>query len=657
MWSSIDQMFSGLNLQLCLLAGSGILAVSLLVLAVTRWGHSRPVWKCVILSFVAHVLFMGYAYGTYLVFEPTPLAVQPDPLRINLVDEVGKSAIDVDSTNVALPPWDEFVNPQIQPDSVSLDRPEIDSSIVLERATSQNITAPKLDAAAELPQQSEVDFQAPALEIVSPSDLVSSESTDENIPSPEMEIPRRDQEMPTVDEAPQFSAPLETKRAEINNDFQPLPPSVPIDVETKPAFVSDLLDRNAEFANTQLLLPPPTAAAQTDDFRPLRPLTAFNQMKLVSSPRRLADGQPLPQIYSLRNSQDRLAIAQQRGGSIETEKAVNDALQWLAENQEADGRWDASRWGAGKETQVFGHDRKGAGADADTGITGLATLAFLAAGHTHLEGPYQDQLRRALEFLVKQQSVDGSLAGDARLFAKMYCHSMTLLALSEALALTGDQRLSRPVQLGVDYSVLAQNRQDGGWRYQPGDSGDMSQFGWQVLALHSARLGGAVVPATTMDRMQNFLEKCSSGVGGGLASYRPGQGPSTTMTAEALLCRFVLDKTVPATTLMEASRKIATELPSAQHINLYYWYYGTLAMYHAGGPDWEQWNREMKIALLSTQVKTGADEGSWAPDCLWGSYGGRVYSTAMATLNLEVYYRYLPAAEIASDDTKTPKLR
>ena len=304
---------------------------------------------------------------------------------------------------------------------------------------------------------------------------------------------------------------------------------------------------------------------------------------------------------------------------------------------------------------MFGHDRKGAGTDADCGITGLATLSFLAAGHTHLDGPYQDELRSAIEFLVRQQTLDGDLAGDARLFAKMYCHSMSLLAISEALAITGDQRLLPFVQRGVDYSVRAQNRRDGGWRYQPGDSGDMSQFGWQVLALHSAKLGGAVVPHATFDRMEDFLKQCCSGAGGGLASYRPGQGPSTTMTAEALLCRYFLQPSVPPMTIMEASRRIAKERPSPQHVNLYYWYYGTLAMYHVGGADWDRWNQEMKKTLLQLQEKTGTNEGSWPANGVWGGYGGRVYSTAMATLNLEVYYRYLPLYDVARQDQ--PKFR
>ncbi len=50
----------------------------------------------------------------------------------------------------------------------------------------------------------------------------------------------------------------------------------------------------------------------------------------------------------------------------------------------------------------------------------------------------------------------------------------------------------------------------------------------------------------------------------------------------------------------------------------------------------------MQRQLLRLQRTDGHLAGSWDPDTVWGSYGGRVYSTAMATLCLEVYYRYLP---------------
>ena len=84
------------------------------------------------------------------------------------------------------------------------------------------------------------------------------------------------------------------------------------------------------------------------------------------------------------------------------------------------------------------------------------------------------------------------------------------------------------------------------------------------------------------------------------------------------------------------------ELPNERQVNLYYWDYGTLAMYQAGGSGWERWNKALKRSLLGLQNRDGVDAGSWPANGTWGGYGGRVYSTAIATLSLEVYYRYLP---------------
>ena len=36
----------------------------------------------------------------------------------------------------------------------------------------------------------------------------------------------------------------------------------------------------------------------------------------------------------------------------------------------------------------------------------------------------------------------------------------------------------------------------------------------------------------------------------------------------------------------------------------------------------------------------GCARGSWPPTDQWGAHGGRIYSTALAVLTLEVYYRF-----------------
>ncbi len=656
MWHTCANSFTTTNLQLGLLIGSGVLAIALLVLALTRWGQSRPVWKCVILSFVAHILLLGYAYGTHLMFEAPEVVNKPDPLRVNLVEEVGESFAGQEIVDATPAPWDQFVNQAPLPEADQLERPMMDSQVVLKRTERPTVEKPSLEDGTDLPVEIQQDVAEPSEAQFESTDLSAVSIDQPQIESAEIDVTRKEIVDSDLPEPLEFESPFdEMDRPEFETEFQPLERSqvgAERTEEDAQSFVGELLDRNAELPLVEAVSSP-LATTPAAEFRDVSQSPSNTRMRLVSRPRRLGDGQPMPKIYSLRNASNRLSIARKRGGSIETERAVNSALRWLAENQQNDGRWDASTSGGGKENQVFGHDRKGAGADADCGITALAALSFLAAGHTHLEGPYQDEIRQALEFLVRQQKRDGNLSGDARLYARMYCHSMSLLSLSEALAITGDQRLYQPVQRGVDYSIRSQHRQDGGWRYQPGDTGDMSQFGWQVLALHSARIGGAVVPQSTFDRMELFLDRCCSGVGNGLASYRPGQGPSTTMTAEALLCRYFLKTSVSEQTVMEASRRMSSERPTLQHVNLYYWYYGTMALYHAGGSDWDRWNAELKKTLLALQNTEGADAGSWPANGLWAGYGGKVYSTAMAALNLEVYYRYLPLYDVAAESPPT----
>jgi hypothetical protein len=131
-------------------------------------------------------------------------------------------------------------------------------------------------------------------------------------------------------------------------------------------------------------------------------------------------------------------------------------------------------------------------------------------------------------------------------------------------------------------------------------------------------------------------------VHGGLASYRPHERSTRPMTAEALVARQFLGMTPEHPTAKEAGDYLLDGLPSDEQINLYYWYYGTLAMYQLQGEHWTRWNAALQKTLIHRQVTAGNLAGSWDPDCIWGGYGGRVYSTAMATLCLEVFYRYLP---------------
>ncbi len=383
--------------------------------------------------------------------------------------------------------------------------------------------------------------------------------------------------------------------------------------------------------------------------RPLLPEKTLDQSQLSrnelipwwSAPRG-GEAWEVPAPYRWRIAPNRQALARARGATPATDLAVDRGLQWLARNQDPEGRWNPGRHEAGIERFVQGRDRQGTGKDADTAITGLALLAFLGAGYTHHDGPYQEPIHRGLEFLIRSQTPDGSLAGNAGYFSAMYCHAIALLALSEAYALTGSPELREPIARGAAFSIRAQDPHSGGWRYRPGDPGDTSLFGWHLLALKSAEFGGLRIPPLVYERARMFLASVSTGRASGLAAYRPTERPSPAMTAEALACRLFLAPPLSETSVHEGVQYILQNLPGSGPPNFYYWYYATIALAQVGGTPWDTWNRALRDTLIGMQRRDKPWEGSWDPSCVWGGYGGRVYTTALAILCLEAYYRYLP---------------
>lgn len=362
----------------------------------------------------------------------------------------------------------------------------------------------------------------------------------------------------------------------------------------------------------------------------------------ADAPRATTDHR-LPAAYADRFGDRRLAAAAARGGSEETERAVQAALAWLAAAQSPDGGWNAAQHGAGLERSVDGNHRQAAGSRSDHGVTGLALLAFLGAGNTHREGPHAPAVDRGIRFLVGRQRADGSLSGDAEFFAALYCHGMATIALAECFAMTGDRALRPPLDRAVAHTLAMQHPHTGGWRYAAGDRGDTSQCGWQVMVLSSGRNAGLTGFDAAEAGARRYLQSVASGAAGGLAAYRPGERPSVAMTAEALFCRLVLGMPAGHASTAEALALITASPPSVSSANAYTWYYATLACFHAGGPAWDRWNAQLQAALLPMQRREGGPlAGSWDPDPVWGGHGGRVYSTALSAMTLEVYYRHLP---------------
>ena len=343
-------------------------------------------------------------------------------------------------------------------------------------------------------------------------------------------------------------------------------------------------------------------------------------------------GMPLAGTFYGRSGATRELALRDGGGTKESEAAVARGLQWLIRHQQSDGRWtlDDPRFSA-----------NGAWPTTSPAPPSACCRCWVPARRTsrprtiHSINPSKE----ALQFLLNRQDKRTGYFGGG-----MYAHGLATIVICEAYGLTQDPNLRRPAQMAITYIVNAQH-DAGGWRYKPGQAGDTSVFGWQVMALKSAQIAGLDVPELTMKKAQNFLEAV---VPGTLtkATATPAVGSTPTLSAVGLLCRQYLQSWGPQNLRMIKGVENHIKANGPQTHDMYYSYYATQVMHHFGGQSWKDWNEKMREGLIAEQDKgTGPMNGSWTS--IGGGQhvqnsGGRLMQTSLCLLTLEVYYRHLP---------------
>ncbi len=381
---------------------------------------------------------------------------------------------------------------------------------------------------------------------------------------------------------------------------------------------------------------------------PMRYLLPVEEVrKLVRNPNGIRS------VMAARDPRLRVEMVAKEGGTTLTEAAVARGLKWLSLHQNNDGSWSVSGFHTAAKCNCNGQG----GVDGKSAGTALAMLPFLGAGQTHLVGKYKHTVSRGLRWMLDNQEEDGDLRAGSKDNSGMYSHGQATIVLCEAFAMTGDEQLRLPAQKAIDFIVKAQYR-DGGWRYQPGppnQPGDTSVVGWQLMALQSARAANLTVPPETLAMAEMYLDGASQR-DGALYGYQRGHSPTPAMTAEGLLCRMYLGWKKSNPNLGRGVRWLVDEnLPTERTPNIYYLYYGTQAVHHFGGEEWDKWNAQMRDLLVSSQEKSGHVVGSWAPRDQHAYAGGRIYQTSLSICCLEVYYRHLPIfKQIELGEKKTP---
>jgi hypothetical protein len=576
----------------CFLAA---VALGLLVLSWTRWGQSKLLTKCIAIAFLAHIWLLLYAYGTRIPYGSPADGTGSQGTQLALVESKTSVSVAWTPQDSTAAPHDEesWSDPPSLQDADTTADPSADP-----RTDSDPHSTPLWNRSLESP--SVPDFALPNAQVQAPSDL-----SDDHLRL------------------------LGQFEEQSSNDL-------PLD----PALLADSASSDPSPGEDSAKQPESLAMSSEQAQRSIAPTAVEPPEATANRPKPTSF---IPGPYRMRLAPERFAHTLKNGGDANTEQAVRGALEFLAKSQSPDGSWNAQAYGAGQRAVAPSAEalyRADTGKFADTAMTGLALLAFLGAGHTHNDGgPYAACVHRGLSYLCQQQFPSGDLSGRNQIgqqptvrYARMYSHGIAAIALAEAYALTQDQDLLVPVKNAVDYSLKAMNPRTGGWRYDfaSEDPGDTSQFGWQAMLLNSASVSNAA-PLGGHHRvlLQRFLDSVSTGKSGGLAVYRNLNPPSrpaseqasVAMTAEAFAMRTMLGLPMSAQATREAKQMLLNQLPGSSEPNFYYWYYATLALYQSQphSEAWTLWNEALKR-----------------------EHGGRIYTTALGCMCLEVYYRYLP---------------
>ncbi|MBE3109904.1 MAG: hypothetical protein IMZ46_05225, partial [Acidobacteria bacterium] len=191
------------------------------------------------------------------------------------------------------------------------------------------------------------------------------------------------------------------------------------------------------------------------------------------------------------------------------------------------------------------------------------------------------------------------------------------------------------------------SRDYGGWRYNPDSiDSDISVTGWQALVLKAAVNAGFAVPEYALPTVADYIRSLQGKVDGSFAYNYPGgtgSGVGNSCARAGMgafmlqLCGFPQDPGIPPALrfMQDNAPRWNFESPGDGY-PFYYWYYGTRAMYVAGGDDWRIWKDWMCRFLVDHQNADGSWDG-------WRSERDLdVYRVALGALMLEFCCGHVP---------------
>ena len=339
----------------------------------------------------------------------------------------------------------------------------------------------------------------------------------------------------------------------------------------------------------------------------------------------------------------------ENGGTPQCEEAVVKSLRWLKKQQNGNGSWGEGQFRAS--------------------MTGISLLAYLAHCETPLSEEFGENVLKGISFLVDLGMKNPVISEQPALKEICYDHAVATYALCEAytfckqMDIPSIANLEKVVIKAVDRIIDAQCP-NGGWAYSYNNKInpdiDLSVTGWNVQALKAAEHGG-IRPTkgeirTALRKAASYCRKC--GKPDGLFTYMQ-EGREDATARPSLVGVGVLSLQMCGNGSDSTARKGLdwmlknTNQPfnwkaNNTSSNLYQHYYGVQAAMNRGGDVWKAYNRAFRDSTLGAQASDGsfAPNGFPGPGGLVNTNGGsindKIYRQCLATLMLEVYYRFLP---------------
>jgi hypothetical protein len=313
-----------------------------------------------------------------------------------------------------------------------------------------------------------------------------------------------------------------------------------------------------------------------------------------------------------------------------TRKAVSQGLDWLAYNQHKLGHWTAQ-------------------GRYPTAMTALSGLAMLCEGSTATQGKYAENIRRAVDYLVRQSRPNGLIGDPLRDDRYTYGHGFSMLFLSQVLGDEEDEdrraELIDVLTRAVVFTGQAQT-QAGGWGYVSAKDGGGFDEGsttiTQVQGLRGCRNAGIPVPSEIIDKAVEYIKNCTLPEGGVQYSSKGGGGRPA-ITAAAIACLYnagEYDSDYVPRMMKYCEQNLGSDNRSSYgHWHYAHFYYAQV-QYREGGDRWDTYRNEIETKLLreAEEVKLGdRDTVNWSQ-----GYIGPVYTTALNLIILQLDNACLP---------------